>query len=58
MSPYTVHAVYEDGTPAAIQLMARSAADALLVAAELFTRLHPCLRRAGGGVVSWNPPDP
>jgi hypothetical protein len=41
MTPYTVHAVYADGTPAAIQLMARSAADALLVAAELFTDCIP-----------------
>jgi hypothetical protein len=41
MSPYTVHAVYEDGTPAAIQLMARSAADALLVVAELFSDCIP-----------------
>ena len=39
--PYTVHAVYEDGTPAAIQLMASSAADALLVAAELFQDCIP-----------------
>jgi hypothetical protein len=39
--PYTVHAVNADGTPAAIQLMARSAADALLAAAELFQDCTP-----------------
>jgi hypothetical protein len=39
--PYTVHAVHPDGTPAAIQLMARSAADALLAAAELFQDCTP-----------------
>lgn len=36
MSPYTVHAVHTDGNPATIYLLARSVADALLVAAELF----------------------
>ena len=39
--PYTVHAVHADGTPATIHLVASSAADALLVAAELFTDCTP-----------------
>jgi len=39
--PYTVHAVNADGTPSAIRLMAASAADALLMAAELFTDCTP-----------------
>lgn len=39
--PYTVHAIHADGAPAAIKLMARSAADALLTAAELFTDCTP-----------------
>ena len=37
MTPYTVHAIHPDGSPAVIYLLARSVADALLVAAELFT---------------------
>ena len=35
--PYTVHAIHADGSPAVIYMLARSVADALLVAAELFT---------------------
>ena len=41
MTTYTVHAVHPDGTPTTIALMARSIADALLVAAELFTDCTP-----------------
>lgn len=39
--PYTVHAVHPDGSPATIALLARSVADALLVAAELFQDCTP-----------------
>ena len=41
MSPYTVHAIHADGSPAVIYLLARNVADALLVAAELFTDCTP-----------------
>ena len=41
MTPYTVHAIHPDGSPAVIYLLARSAADALLVAAELFQDCTP-----------------
>ena len=41
MAPYTVHAIHPDGSPAVIYLLARSVADALLTAAELFTDCTP-----------------
>ena len=41
MTPYAIRAIHPDGSPAVIYLLARSVADALLVAAELFIDCTP-----------------